>query len=146
VLEFALALPVLLLLACGLLDLGRAYYYGITVTDAARDGARNLIVNVNGYGPGPAAGCLAVEQAASNISAASTCPTTGTSPAGGHLLIGISCPDAGGCVGDPGGSAHGQPVTVDVYYGFQLLTPLVGAFVPNGVVRLHARAVMDATW
>ncbi len=38
--EFALLLPVLALLALGLVDLGRAFYFQETITNAAREGAR----------------------------------------------------------------------------------------------------------
>ena len=55
--EFALALPVLLLLVGGLLDLGRVSYYGITIEDAARNAVRTLVSNDAGSGPGQAAGC-----------------------------------------------------------------------------------------
>jgi hypothetical protein len=41
---------------------------------------------------------------------------------------------------------HGQPVTVDVYYGFQLLTPLLSSGSPGGVISIHARAIMNAAW
>src|SRR5262249_29103045 len=61
--EMAVALPFLVLLFCGLLDLGRAYYSLVTVTDAARDGARMLVTSSSGVGPGSAAGCTAVQVA-----------------------------------------------------------------------------------
>lgn len=38
--ELALVLPILLLLLLGFLDLGRAYYYEVAITNAAREGAR----------------------------------------------------------------------------------------------------------
>jgi Flp pilus assembly protein TadG len=44
-LEFALALPVFLLLLVGLFDLGRAVFSYNTLTNAAREGARLAIVN-----------------------------------------------------------------------------------------------------
>jgi Flp pilus assembly protein TadG len=140
--ELALAIPLLLWLLCGLLDLGRAYYYAVTVTDAARDGARMLVTSSAGVGPGAAAGCSAVRAAVVNLGSSPTCPTTSTSPAAGQVLVGISCPDAGPCVGP----SHDQPVTVDVYYGFPLLTPLISSLVPGGVIALHGHAVMDSTW
>lgn len=136
--EIAVALPFLILLFCGLLDLGRAYYGLVTVTDAARDGARILVTSASGKGPG----CTAVQAAVTNLSSSPTCPTSGASPAAGQVLVGITCPGAGDCTGPSGGS----PVTVDVYYGFQLVTPLIGALVPGGVMALHGHAVMDPTW
>jgi TadE-like protein len=143
--EFALALPVLLWLMCGLLDIGRAYYYGVTVTDAARDGVRVLVTNTGGYGPGTAAGCASVQAAVVDVASSPTCPSNATQPGGGQVLVGISCPD-NLCVGDPDGASHYQALTVDVYYGYQPLTPFISLLVPGGVITLHGRAVMDATW
>jgi hypothetical protein len=143
VVEMAVALPVLVLLFCGLLDLGRAFYYAVTVTDAARDGVRMLVTNTAGTGPGKTAGCTAVKAAVAGLGTTPTCPTTGTSPGADGMLVGISCPDTGGlCVGP----SPNKAVTVDVYYGFALLTPVISALAPGGVIVLHGHAVMDSTW
>jgi len=40
--EFALTLPIMLIVAIGLFDIGRAYYSLIVVTNASREGARYL--------------------------------------------------------------------------------------------------------
>jgi Flp pilus assembly protein TadG len=147
VVEFAIALPVMLWLLSGLFDLGRVSYYEITVADAARNAARVLASNDAGSGPGAAAGCAAAQEAAVNASAAPVCPSSGVQPAGGQVLVVISCPDSNNaCVGDPTGTVHGQPVTVDVYYGFRLLTPLVSSMAPGGVIPIHAQVVMNAAW
>jgi Flp pilus assembly protein TadG len=146
VVEFALSLPVLILLFGGLLDLGRGYYFVITVTDAAREGARTLIGNSGGSGPGTSVGCSIVQAAVVDLDPAPTCPTTSTQPPAGRVLVGVTCPASSGCVGDPTSATHNQPVTVDVYYGFQPFTPLIGSFTANGVLTLHAHAVMNASW
>jgi len=147
VVEFALALPILLWLLCGLFDLGRVSYYGITVADVARTTARVLVSNDAGSGPGAAAGCAAATAAAADASSAPVCPSPDVRPAAGQVLVVISCPDSGNaCVGDPTGTVHGQPVTVDVYYGFQFLTPLLASMAPGGVTSIHARATMNAAW
>ncbi len=49
--EFALILPVLILLVAGIFDLGRAFYATITITNAAREGARYGTLNPD-YGQG----------------------------------------------------------------------------------------------
>ena len=144
--ELAIALPMLAWLACGLFDLGRVAYYGVTVTDAARDVARVLVSNDAGYGPGVAAGCSMAQAAVVDASASPSCPSTSTQPSAGQVLVVISCPDNNVCAGDPSGSTHGQPVTVDVYYGFQFITPLLSSIAPGGIVPVHARAVMNASW
>ena len=55
--EFALVLPVLILLLVGIFDFGRAVYAFNTVNNAAREGVRLAIVDQN---------CDAIGQAASS--------------------------------------------------------------------------------
>jgi TadE-like protein len=43
--EFAVVLPIFLLVVCGLFDLGRAVFVYTSLTNAAREGARLAIVN-----------------------------------------------------------------------------------------------------
>lgn len=43
--EFALVLPIMLILVLGALDLGRLFYYKIVLTNAAREGANYLSRN-----------------------------------------------------------------------------------------------------
>lgn len=45
--EFALVLPIFLLIVIGIFDLGRAVFSNTTLTNAAREGARLAIVNQN---------------------------------------------------------------------------------------------------
>jgi Flp pilus assembly protein TadG len=46
--ELALLLPILLLLVLGILDFGRSYYYYVSITNAAREGARYATLNPSG--------------------------------------------------------------------------------------------------
>jgi Flp pilus assembly protein TadG len=49
-LEFALTLPLLLLLVTGFLDLGRAFFYYSSLTNASREGARSgLVMDLENY-------------------------------------------------------------------------------------------------
>ena len=43
--EFALVLPLMVLIIAGIFDLGRAFYSSITITNAAREGARYGTLN-----------------------------------------------------------------------------------------------------
>ena len=43
--EFALVLPVLLALLCGIIDFGWLYYNQITLNNAAREGARYAVIH-----------------------------------------------------------------------------------------------------
>ena len=45
--EFALVLPVLLVLLCGIIDFGWLYYNQITLNNAAREGARYAVIHYN---------------------------------------------------------------------------------------------------
>jgi Flp pilus assembly protein TadG len=45
--EMAIVLPLLLLVVAGIADLGRAFYYQIVISNAAREGARMLALNYN---------------------------------------------------------------------------------------------------
>lgn len=49
--EFAMVLPVLLLLIMGIIDFGMAFHSVVTVNTAAREGARQGIVLANDQGP-----------------------------------------------------------------------------------------------
>src|SRR2546425_2938342 len=56
--EFAIALPILILLVAGVLELGRGYSYAVATSDAARDGARYAAGKTSTTnGPGIAAMC-----------------------------------------------------------------------------------------
>ena len=54
--EFALVLPILLVLLFGMLDFGRAFNYWIDSTHLANEGARWAVVNKNPASAGDAAG------------------------------------------------------------------------------------------
>ena len=101
--EFALVLPVLLLLLFGIIDFGRLYFTQITLTDAAREGVRVLALegaSGSGYTSTQAAADAQsrVQGAVAGVDSAVTV-TTGT------------CTD-------------GQPVTVTATANFSFLTPL----------------------
>ena len=104
--EFALLLPVLLLILFGILDLGRLFHAAITVANAAREGARfgmehpTEIGNIEAAVIGEAAG-------------------TGIDLSDAALSeIAVSCPLGGGC-------GSGAPIRVDVSYNVQLILPAI---------------------
>lgn len=113
-LEFALVLPILLVVLAGVLDLGRLYFSYVTVTDAAGEGASYAAIH-----PDDTAGIIARAQDAT----------------GGLVEI------------DPGLVNVYQPpdlnraIAVDITYEFSLVTPLVNAILPDGVIKLHAVAI-----
>jgi hypothetical protein len=114
--EFALILPMLLLLVMGVFDLGRGIYYLSTIHNAAREGARYGAVN--------------------------HCDTIGIKNQAKAMAIGL---DGGLNVKDPVKyyTPDGQVdrIKVIVEYDFDTVTPLVGTFLgESGVVKLKSEA------
>jgi Flp pilus assembly protein TadG len=85
--ELALVLPLLLLILLGIADLGRAFYYTVMITGAAREAAAYAATN-------PTANASAVAQHACNASGlaafGSACPTTFV------VTCVAACPTSGG--------------------------------------------------
>lgn len=98
--EFALLLPVLLLIIFGVIDFGRAISDQITLTQAAREGARLASL---GYSDS------AVQSRAQSAA-------TGLSPV--TVTVSSSC---------PAGAGNGVDAVVQTSYQFSFITP-VGAF------------------
>ena len=103
--EFALLLPVLVLIVFGVLDLGRAFHAAITITNAARVGARYGMVY-----PSDEPGIIAATIAEAEGS-------------------GIDLNDDGVVddiqVGCPEGCGQGLAIRVTVVYTFTLITGVV---------------------
>ncbi len=115
--EFAALLPVLLLIAFGVLDLGRTLHASITVTNAAREGAR--------YGmlyPTDLPGIIAATQREASASGIDLSTS----------IIDVSCPE---------GCGSGLPVRVTVTYDFTLIMALVFAS-PNMQLFGHAEMMV----
>jgi hypothetical protein len=113
--EFALLLPLLLLIAFGVLDLGRAFHASITIANAAREGAR-----YGTFHPGDFAGIIATTQAEAQNS--------------GIIIaaedIAVSC---------PAGCDRGFPIRVLIQYPFDLVMGLV---FPDPTLTLEQGAEM----
>lgn len=111
--EFALVLPLLLLLIVGAIEFGRGYQSWLTLSNAAAVGARTASV-------GEPAGVVAtaVRNAAPTLN-----PST--------LVVQV----------DNAQGDTGTPVTVRVSYGLALITPVVAGLVPNGTIDLSVTAV-----
>jgi Flp pilus assembly protein TadG len=119
VIEFALLLPLLLLLLFGIIDFGRALNAQITITQAAREGARLAALNQP------------------NVASRTQAAAVGLS--GVSVTVVTSCPPGAG----PGVNAQ-----VQVSYPFTFVTP-IGAFASffggsgaGSPVTLTAKGVM----
>lgn len=114
-LEFALILPVLLIVLAGALDLGRLYFVYVAVTDAAAEGATYAAMNpddhdeIKARAQAASGGLVEIELASVVV----MCPT---------------CPSA----------ASGDSITVTVNYDFAVVTPLINGIVDGGVLPLRA--------
>ena len=148
--EMALVLPVLAFLTFGLVDFGRGYYFQVSITNAAREGARVAILNIYTGPQNPTC---------SNSNSYATCPVQTdakivSSVYGELMYSGIAptsiticpphdstgstagCPDASNRVDKwVSGSISNQNyyVTVNVKYDFQLYTPLMRQLVGNPI-------------
>ena len=103
--EFALVLPILLLIILGVVDFGRAVYGYNTIGNAARGGGRVAIVS----------------QTASSIQTAAINEAIGlgTQPADVTIAYGCASPYAIGCI-----------ASVTVHYTFRPVTPIIGQIWP----------------
>lgn len=117
--EFALVVPIFLLLLCGILDFGVVLYSRMTITNAARDGAR-VATLMAGESPGDIA---------------SRAADTAASAAGGlGVSTDVSCQNS---------CKPGAFVTVTVSYDHHVFFPLL--FGTNIPMSSTVKMVMEET-
>lgn len=104
--EFAILLPLLLMLVLGTIEFGRAYNAQITLTNAARDGVRVMAINND-----PAAAKAAAQNAAASVSS--------TIPAANITLSTTAC-------------STGNQVTLTINYTLSTITGIAGPFPMTG--------------
>ncbi len=110
--EFALVLPVLVLVLIAVLDFGRALYAYSVVANCAREGARFGIIS-----PSDTAGIIAtVHNAAIGLDVS-------------QLAVTISEPE-------------GTSIQVQVHYSFDLITPLMELVLGSRSLTLHSSSTM----
>jgi Flp pilus assembly protein TadG len=116
--ELALVLPILLVVVFGIVDFGRAYNAKVSLTQAAREGAR-----VRSLGGDAAATAARVQQAAGFLPAAAVA-----------VNAGASCPAAPSAT---------DVATVTATYTFQFVTPVAAlARFAGGPITLTGTGVM----
>lgn len=122
--EFALILPVMVLIIAGIFDLGRAFYSFITITNAAREGARYGSLN-----PDYMAG---VCQATNDELQSSGIPLV-DSHGINYFTITVSCASTMTCpVSTAIGCTENSPITVKVSYNYDQM--LLKFFFPTGII------------
>lgn len=99
--ELAILVPILLLISFGVLDMGRLFHASITITNAAREGAR-----YGTFDPSDVAGIINATYAEAQSSGVDLSTST----------ITVSCPE---------GCGSGLSVRVTINYPFQLIMGLV---------------------
>lgn len=104
--EFAILLPLLLMLVLGTIEFGRAYNAQITLTNAARDGVRVMAISND-----PIAAKTAAQKAAASVS--------NTIPASAVTLSTTTC-------------STGNQVTLTVKYTLSTITGIAGPFPMTG--------------
>ncbi len=114
--EFALVLPLLILLLGGVLELGRAFFAYVAVTDAAAEGATYASIY-------PASSIQEITDRAQ----AATSGLIQLAPS----MIQVERPSL----------TAGAPITVTITYPFTLVTPILGDLVPGRTISLRAVAV-----
>jgi Flp pilus assembly protein TadG len=123
--ELALMFPLLLFILVGVLDLGRAYYAYVTITNAAREGAS--------YGAGNPA--VYDDNGQPSLNTAGICGQAVAEAAGSGFTI--SCSNV--TVTAPNGLDSGDNIVVSITANFQ---PIIGSIIGWGTVSLHATASM----
>jgi Flp pilus assembly protein TadG len=145
--EFAIALPILILLVAGILELGRGYAYAGAASDAARDGARFVAgKTATTNGPGLANMCTLVRADLAASTSNVACPmqighaapfrvnVDYLKPAAGRALVLVYCGTSLNCTGSTSQSYRTQ-IDVAIYYGFNDLNILGGLVTISGSSR-----------
>jgi Flp pilus assembly protein TadG len=146
--EFAITLPILILLVAGVLELGRGYVFAVATSDAARDAARYVAGKTSTTnGPGLANMCSLVTADLAAITSNVNCPPTQvnhappfvagtdfTAPVAGHAVVAVYCGTSLNCTGSVT-TYYGSEVDVYVYYGFSDLNLLGGGITISGSSR-----------
>lgn len=131
VVEFALILPVLLLILAGAIDLGRAFYAYVAVENAAKEGAlygaRHPLCDGPGSCPNPQNVRWVVANEAANL----------------KLSTDVACRTSAGKLIQPmNDCVNGSIYTVRVTHSFHLITPILGDLLAS---QLTLGASSDAT-
>jgi Flp pilus assembly protein TadG len=142
--EFAIALPILMLLVSGVVELGRGYGYAVAASDAARDAARYAAGKTNlTNGPGLASMCKIVTADLAAVTTNVSCPTlvahappfvSGTdytNPTGGQAVVVVYCGTSLNCMGSVNAKYQSE-IDVYVYYGFNDLNLFGGRITISG--------------
>jgi hypothetical protein len=134
--EFVLVIPILLLLVFGLMDFARAWSAHHSIADAAREGARLLVVNDVNYAGADAA----IRQ---TLAAARLNTSEDRLEIEFRVGDGGSWEDKNSNTG-AAGTGEAQAVRITYKYEFWLLGPFIGLGNEDGMVNLVSTITMRA--
>src|SRR2546423_7266179 len=145
--ELSLALPVLIVLVAGVLEMGRGYSFAIETSDAARDAARYVAgKTATTNGPGLASMCSLVTADLAAVTSNVSCATQVNhappfvvtvdyaKPVAGQAVVAVYCGTSANCTGTVQ-TLYQSEVDVFVYYGFSDLNVLGGGITITGSSR-----------
>src|SRR5438105_7630361 len=145
--ELSLALPVLIVLVAGVLEMGRGYSFAIETSDAARDAARYVAgKTATTNGPGLASMCSLVTADLAAVTSNVSCATQVNhappfvvtvdyaKPVAGQAIVAVYCGTTANCTGTVQ-TLYQSEVDVFVYYGFSDLNILGGGITITGSSR-----------
>jgi Flp pilus assembly protein TadG len=121
--EFALVVPVFVLLLVGLFDVGRAVYAHHTVNNAAREAARLAIV----------------DQYEDHITAEATAAASGLGIEAADVVVSFEESDGTACAGVGTDAVVSCTAVVAVTYTYDAATPIIGNLVGTVAIRGESR-------
>jgi hypothetical protein len=150
--EMAVMVPFLVIGMMGMLDLGRAFYYQISITNAVREGARyaaspyylglNPSCATIPPAPDPGSNCVSPGDAAIQTHVQNEL-------AGSNITVPTSdiqvSPDQIGRVDNYSKSTTRYPITVSASFKFNFITPIIGALIGNPLT-INTSAVFRAEY
>ncbi len=150
--EMAVMVPFLVIAMMGFLDLGRALYYQIALTNAVREaaryGAEPAYLGINTYctsGPVPGLSCPVALDATICTYVGNELAGTGFTVVCGPDIQVIPSQDTRVAAFNSASGAYRGPVTVSGSYKFTFITPLIGSLF-GGSIIIHSAATMRAEY
>ena len=123
--EFALILPLLLILLAGVIDVARLYYVYVVLTDAASEGVAYAAINPPSDPGDP------TDPDTSEIRSRTLSACTGVGDGVESVAIDCpTCPDV----------ASGDAITVTVSYRYAVMTPFLNVMFEDGAIDMQANA------
>ena len=123
--EFALVLPILLILLAGVLDVARMYYVYVVLTDAAAEGVSYAAIKP------PVDPSDPEDPSTTEIQARTLPACTGVDD--GVQSVDVDCPTCPNVT-------TGDAITVTVTYRYSVMTPFLNAMFDGGTIDMEARA------